>query len=64
MLRQARIEAPGTLHHVIIRGIEKRALWMTMRTGKGLFPGLETSRRILRWNPQKVISFHLKEKEE
>ena len=24
MPRQARLDAPGTLHHVIIRGIEKR----------------------------------------
>ena len=24
MPRQARLDAPGTLHHVIVRGIEKR----------------------------------------
>ena len=26
MLRQARLDAPGTLHHVIVRGIEKRRI--------------------------------------
>jgi putative transposase len=26
MPRQARLEAPGTLHHVIVRGIEKRRI--------------------------------------
>ena len=26
MPRQARLDAPGTLHHVIIRGIEKRQI--------------------------------------
>ena len=26
MPRQARLDAPGTLHHVIVRGIEKREL--------------------------------------
>jgi putative transposase len=26
MPRQARLDAPGTLHHVIIRGIEKRKI--------------------------------------
>jgi len=26
MLRRARLDAPGTLHHVIIRGIEKRKI--------------------------------------
>ena len=26
MPRQARLDAPGTLHHVIIRGIEKKAI--------------------------------------
>ena len=25
-LRQARLDAPGTLHHVIIRGIEQRQI--------------------------------------
>ena len=27
MPRQARLEAPGVLHHVIIRGIERRNLF-------------------------------------
>ena len=26
MSRQARLDAPGTLHHVIVRGIEKRPI--------------------------------------
>jgi len=26
MPRKARLDAPGTLHHVIIRGIERRAI--------------------------------------
>lgn len=26
MPRQARLDAPGTLHHVILRGIERRAI--------------------------------------
>jgi len=26
MPRQARLDAPGTLHHVIVRGIEKREI--------------------------------------
>ena len=26
MPRQARLDAPGTLHHVIVRGIEKRRI--------------------------------------
>ena len=26
MPRQARLDAPGTLHHIIIRGIEKRRI--------------------------------------
>jgi putative transposase len=26
MPRQARLDAPGTLHHVILRGIEKRRI--------------------------------------
>jgi putative transposase len=26
MPRQARLDAPGTLHHVIIRGIEKKRI--------------------------------------
>ena len=26
MLRQARLDAPGTLHHVIVRGIKKRRI--------------------------------------
>jgi len=27
MARQARIDAPGALHHIIIRGIERTALF-------------------------------------
>jgi len=28
MPRQARLDAPGTLHHVILRGIERRSIVM------------------------------------
>ncbi len=27
MLRQARIDAPGALHHIIVRGIERRRIF-------------------------------------
>jgi putative transposase len=27
MLRQARLDAPGTLHHVMVRGLERRVLF-------------------------------------
>ena len=29
MLRQARLDAPGTLHHVIARGIERREIFLS-----------------------------------
>jgi hypothetical protein len=30
---QARLDSPGTVHHVIIRGIEKRRItWTTVKT--------------------------------
>ena len=34
MPRQARLDAPGTLHHVIIRGIERGGSWPIVRTAK------------------------------
>jgi hypothetical protein len=36
MPRQARLDAPGTLHHVIVRGIEKRKI-VDDRWGRGNF---------------------------
>ena len=33
MPRLARLEAPGTLHHVIVRGIEKRRIVDDRREG-------------------------------
>ena len=27
MLRQARIDAPGALHHIIVRGIERKKIF-------------------------------------
>ena len=30
MAKQARIDAPGALHHVIIRGIERKAIFKTV----------------------------------
>jgi len=29
MPRQARIDAPEALHHIIVRGIERREIWKT-----------------------------------
>lgn len=36
MLRQARLDAPGALHHVIIRGIEKRSIIDNQEDGEDL----------------------------
>jgi len=35
MPRQARLDAPGTLHHVIVRGIEKRRKELRMGSRRG-----------------------------
>ncbi len=37
MPRQARLDKPGTLHHVIIRGIEKKPIVDDVKDKKGLF---------------------------
>lgn len=34
MTRQAGIEAPGALHHIIIRGIERNAIFRDGGTGR------------------------------
>jgi hypothetical protein len=36
MLRKARIDAPGALHHVIIRGIERRKIFRSDRVAEVL----------------------------
>ena len=55
MPRQARLDAPGTLHHVIIRGIEKRRI-VDDDEDRRVFIGrlgdiaLETDTKILVWS--------------
>ena len=55
MPRQARLDAPGTLHHVIIRGIEKRRI-VDDGEDRKVFVGclgdiaLETDTKILAWS--------------
>jgi hypothetical protein len=34
MPRIARLDAPGLLHHVMIRGIERRAIFRAKKTGR------------------------------
>jgi len=53
MPRLARLDAPGTLHHVIVRGIEKRRI-----VGKGT----PLSNSITSWAQTKgqVVSYFLK----
>ena len=54
MLRQARLDAPGTLHHVIIRGIEQRQIvdvdedWKNFVDRMGSL-GLQTEPAIYAW---------------
>jgi len=36
MPRQARLDAPGTLHHVIIRGIEKKEIVTDIASNTGV----------------------------
>lgn len=38
MPRQVRLDAPGTLHHVIVRGIEKRKIVDNATEQKGVGP--------------------------
>jgi putative transposase len=52
MPRQARLDAPGTLHHVIIRGIEGKGIFRDTQDGKDFVTRLEdlskqTGNRIL-----------------
>ena len=59
MPRQSRIDAPGALHHVIIRGIERKAIfkdtrWPTILTlpltklyTPGRYPGIVRARSVL-----------------
>jgi hypothetical protein len=39
MPRKARIDAPGALHHIICRGIERRRIFTTMLTEMILLSG-------------------------
>jgi len=55
MPRQARLDTPGTLHHVIIRGIEKRRIVDDDQDRKNLIDrlglvALETQTKILAWS--------------
>jgi len=55
MPRQARLDAPGTLHHVIIRGIEKRRIFDDDEDRKGFLSRLntlvsETETKIYAWS--------------
>ena len=55
MPRQARLDAPGTLHHVIIRGIERRRIVDDDEDRKrflGRLGGLarETGTRVYAWS--------------
>jgi REP element-mobilizing transposase RayT len=55
MPRQARLDAPGTLHHVMIRGIEGKAIFRDNRDRKDFVTRLEeltkeTGTRILAWS--------------
>ena len=55
MPRQARLDAPGTLHHVIVRGIEKRPIVDDERDRQDFVARLgklaqETETRIYAWS--------------
>ena len=39
MARRARIDAPGALHHIICRGIERGVIFQVMPTGTILLTG-------------------------
>jgi hypothetical protein len=39
MPRQARLDAPGTLHHVMIRGVEGESIFRENRIGKNFLLG-------------------------
>ena len=55
MPRQARLDAPGTLHHVIVRGIEKRPIVLRA----GIIGSIFKMARY-RWCGHSVISGKLK----
>ena len=42
MPRKARIDAPGALHHIIVRGIEKKAIFRDVMDRKAFLKRLET----------------------
>jgi len=55
MPRQARLDAPGTLHHVMIRGIEGKRIFRDTQDRKDFVTRLgdlseQTSTRILAWS--------------
>ena len=55
MPRQARLDAPGTLHHVMIRGIEGKSIFRDNRDRKEFVTRLgnlikETGTRVLAWS--------------
>jgi len=55
MPRHARLDAPGTLHHVMIRGIEGKAIFRDDRDRKEFVTRLgnlskETGTRVLAWS--------------
>ena len=55
MPRQARLDAPGTLHHVILRGIEKRKIVDDKRDRQNFVKRLgdlaeETETKIYAWS--------------
>ena len=52
MPRQARIDGPGLIHHVIIRGIERRRIYMDRADYKEFLRRLEETKadsQILAW---------------
>ena len=54
MPRRARLDAPGTLHHVMIRGIEGKRIFRDTQDGKDFVTRLgdlseQTGTRILAW---------------
>ena len=55
MPRQARLDAPGTLHHVMIRGIERKSIFRDNRDRKAFVTRLgnltkETGTLVLAWS--------------
>ena len=61
MPRQARLDAPGTLHHVMIRGIERKSIFRDDQDRKDFVARLgnlanQTDTRILAWS---LLSNHV-----